>query len=141
MGQTEAAPFITGLSPEYHVTSGPLSGKLNSAGRAITGVDLAVLDEDDQPVAIGEVGEICLRGPNVMSGYLGMEETTQATLRNGWLHTGDGGRIDEDGFLFIVDRVKDMIVSARRERLFHRSGKRHLQTPRRRSMCGDRHTQ
>ncbi|MGI9277946.1 MAG: acyl-CoA synthetase [Endozoicomonas sp.] len=110
-GQTEAAPFITGLSPEYHVTSGPLSGKLNSAGRAVAGVELVILDDDDQPLPTGEVGEICLRGPNVMMGYLGMEETTQTTLRNGWLHTGDGGRLDEDGFLFIVDRVKDMIVS------------------------------
>ncbi|MEE4299268.1 MAG: long-chain-fatty-acid--CoA ligase [Pseudomonadales bacterium] len=112
-GQTEAAPCVTMLAPEYHTVdpASPFAGKLKSAGQAIPGVEVAVLDENDQPVGVGEVGEVCCRGPNVMLGYRNLPEQTEATLRNGWLHTGDGGRMDEDGFLFIVDRVKDMIVS------------------------------
>ena len=112
-GQTEAAPCITLLRSEYHTVDpdSPYAGKLKSAGQAIPGVELAVLDENDEPVPLGEVGEVCCRGPNVMLGYRNLPEQTEATLRNGWLHTGDGGRLDAEGFLFIVDRVKDMIVS------------------------------
>ena len=112
-GQTEAAPILTMLRPEYHTVdaASPFAGKLKSAGQAVPGVELAVLDEHDQPVAVGEVGEVCARGPNVMLGYRNLDEQTASTLRDGWLHTGDGGRLDEDGYLFIVDRVKDMIIS------------------------------
>lgn len=110
-GQTETSPFITGLPPEYHTTTGVFSGRLNSAGRAIPGVEVAILNENHEPVASGEIGEICLKGPNVMLGYLGLPDATQDTLRNGWLHTGDSGRMDKEGFVYIVDRVKDMIVS------------------------------
>lgn len=112
-GQTEAAPIITMLRPEYHTVdaNSRYHGKLKSAGQAVPGVELAVLDEGDRPVAAGEVGEVCARGPNVMLGYRNLEDQTEATLRGGWLHTGDGGRMDEDGFLYIVDRVKDMIIS------------------------------
>jgi long-chain acyl-CoA synthetase len=110
-GQTEASPVITIMGPEYHTTAGPLAGKINGAGCAITGVDLKIFDESDQPVAVGEVGEVCIRGENVMLGYWNLPDVTTETLRNGWLHTGDGGRIDQDGMLFIVDRVKDMIIS------------------------------
>lgn len=112
-GQTEAAPILTMLRPEYHTLDpdSPYSGKIKSAGQAVPGVELAVLGQDDQPVATGEVGEVCARGPNVMLGYRNLEDQSQATLRGGWLHTGDGGRLDEDGFLYIVDRVKDMIIS------------------------------
>lgn len=112
-GQTEAAPIITMLRPEYHTVdpASPQFGKIKSAGQAVPGVELAVLDEHERPVATGEVGEVCARGPNVMLGYRNLRDQTEATLRNGWLHTGDGGRLDDDGFLFIVDRVKDMIVS------------------------------
>lgn len=112
-GQTEAAPILTMLRPEFHTldTQAPYGGKLKSAGQAVPGVELAVLDSNDLPVATGEVGEVCARGPNVMLGYRNLDEQTAATLRQGWLHTGDGGRLDEDGFLYIVDRVKDMIIS------------------------------
>jgi acyl-CoA synthetase (AMP-forming)/AMP-acid ligase II len=68
------------------------------------------VDEQDCDVRVGEVGEIVLRGPNVMKGYYKDPEATQETLRNGWLHTGDMGRYDEDGFFFYTDRKKDMIV-------------------------------
>ncbi|MDF1822159.1 MAG: long-chain-fatty-acid--CoA ligase [Alcanivoracaceae bacterium] len=107
-GQTEASPIITSLGPEHHVPGGE---KLRSAGRAAIGVEVMVLDKDDQEVARGTVGEICARGPNVMLGYWGMESATVETLRNGWLHTGDLGYMDEDGFVFIVDRAKDMVIS------------------------------
>ncbi len=110
-GQTETSPILTILGPERHVLEGPLSGKLRSAGQAIPGVELRIVDKYDEPVQEGTVGEICARGENVMSGYWQQPELTAETLRGGWLHTGDGGYLDDEGFLFIVDRVKDMIVS------------------------------
>ncbi len=110
-GQTEAAPAITVLSPERHVFDGPLAGKMKSAGQAVPGVDLAVLNEEGVPVETGVVGEVCMKGPNMMLGYRNMEEQTSKTIVDGWLHTGDGGYLDEDGYLYIVDRVKDMIIS------------------------------
>jgi long-chain acyl-CoA synthetase len=110
-GQTEAAPVITILSPERHVFDGDMAGKIKSAGQAVPLLDLMIIDAQHQPVGVGIVGEICVRGPNVMLGYRNMHEQTDKTIVNGWLHTGDGGYLDEDGFLFIVDRVKDMIIS------------------------------
>jgi long-chain acyl-CoA synthetase len=110
-GQTEAAPVITILSPERHVFEGALAGKIKSAGQAVPMLDLMIMDEQYQPVAAGVVGEISVRGPNVMLGYRNMQEQTDKTIVDEWLHTGDGGYLDEDGFLFIVDRVKDMIIS------------------------------
>ena len=110
-GQTEASPVATVMGPEYHTTSGPYSGKITGAGRAIAGVELEIFDEKGNSVPVGEVGEVCIRGDNVMLGYWNLPEETAETLRDGWLHTGDGGRLDDDGMLFIVDRVKDMIVS------------------------------
>jgi long-chain acyl-CoA synthetase len=110
-GQTETAPILTVLRPEYHVTKGELAGKLKSAGQAIPGVDIAIMDDADRIVPPRTVGEVCARGPNIMLGYRNLADQTERALRGGWLHTGDGGFVDEDGFLFIVDRVKDMIVS------------------------------
>lgn len=107
-GQTEASPIITALTPEHHVVGGT---KLRSAGRPAFGVDVSVLDADDREVTRGTVGEVCARGLNVMLGYWGLEQQTRETLRNGWLHTGDLGYMDEDGFVFIVDRAKDMVIS------------------------------
>lgn len=107
-GQTEAAPVITTLSPEYHVAGGR---KLTSAGRPAYGVDVAILDANDREVERGVVSEVCARGLNVMRGYWKLPEQTRETLRNGWLHTGDLGFMDEDGFVFIVDRAKDMVIS------------------------------
>jgi long-chain acyl-CoA synthetase len=110
-GQTETAPVITILAWDRHTFEGPLAGKIKSAGQAVPGINLRVVDEDGQPVDTGVVGEICAQGPNVMKGYRNLDEQTNATIVDGWLHTGDGGYLDEDGFLFIVDRVKDMIIS------------------------------
>jgi long-chain acyl-CoA synthetase len=110
-GQSEAAPCMTFLPRDYHVIEGPKAGRLKSAGRAALGCDVRIHDADDNEVARGTVGEIVGRGDNVMLGYWKQPDLTARTLRNGWLHTGDGGRMDDDGFLFVVDRVKDMIVS------------------------------
>ncbi|HAZ78561.1 MAG TPA: fatty-acid--CoA ligase [Porticoccaceae bacterium] len=110
-GQTEASPIITVLDKSRHTFEGPLAGKIQSAGQAIPGVDIAIFDDNDQSVANGVVGEICIRGANVMKGYRNMPEQTSKAIVNQWLHTGDGGYLDDEGFVFIVDRVKDMIIS------------------------------
>jgi len=79
-GQTEASPVITLLGPEYHTISGPNAGKLTAAGKAVAGIDLAILDEQDKPLAQGEVGEICIRGDNVMLGYWNQPGLTEERL-------------------------------------------------------------
>jgi long-chain acyl-CoA synthetase len=110
-GQSEAAPCMTFLPRQCHALEGPKAGRLKSAGRAALGCEVRIHDENDNEVPRGVVGEICGRGDNVMLGYWNQPELTARTLRNGWLHTGDGGLMDEDGFLFVVDRLKDMIIS------------------------------
>jgi len=102
-GLTEASPVVSA-----HRLSGVR--KLGSVGQPIPGVEVAILDDTDRPLPVDELGEICVRGPNVMQGYYGLPEETAQTLRNGWLHTGDMGRLDADGFLFIVERKKDLII-------------------------------
>jgi long-chain acyl-CoA synthetase len=110
-GMTELSPVATCLSPEFHELDGPYAGRLKSAGRPIFGVDVQIFDDRDNEVAQGEIGEVVVRGPNVMQGYWNKPELTAEALRNGWMHTGDAGYVDEEGFLFMVDRVKDMIIS------------------------------
>jgi long-chain acyl-CoA synthetase len=102
-GLTEASPVVSA-----HRLSGVR--KLGSVGTPIPGVEVRILDDDDRVLPEGEIGEICVRGANVMLGYYGLPEETARTLRNGWLHTGDMGRLDEDGFLFVVERKKDLII-------------------------------
>jgi long-chain acyl-CoA synthetase len=84
---------------------------VKSAGRAVLDCDIEIHDADDNEVPRGTIGELCARGPMVMLGYWKQPELTARTLRNGWLHTGDGAYMDDEGFVFIVDRVKDMIIS------------------------------
>jgi len=107
-GQTESSPVISFLSPEQHAAGGD---RLESAGQPAYGVDVRILDAQDSEVSPGTIGEVCVRGPNVMWGYWQLEQQTRETLRNGWLHTGDLGYMSEDGFVFIVDRAKDMIIT------------------------------
>ncbi|MFE9328903.1 long-chain-fatty-acid--CoA ligase [Nocardia sp. NPDC052278] len=110
-GQSEASPTLTILRPEYHVFDGPLAGKTRSAGTPCIGCEVSIAGTNGELAPVGTVGEILGRGDNVMLGYWNNPELSAETLRNGWLHTGDAGYLDEDGFLFVVDRVKDMIVS------------------------------
>jgi len=110
-GQTECAPLVTFTGPEFHVLEGEHAGRFKSAGRAVYAVDVRIFDADDNEVPYGTVGEVCVRGDNVMLGYWNKPEQTAEALRGGWMHTGDGGYMDEQGFVYIVDRVKDMIIS------------------------------
>lgn len=110
-GLTEAAPVVSVNPPANHGPAARASGLYRSAGRPGLGVMVKIVDERGAEVPRGMVGEIVVRGPNVMQGYWNKPEETAAALRGGWLHTGDGAYMDDDGYLFIVDRMKDMIVS------------------------------
>ncbi|MFV0275650.1 MAG: long-chain-fatty-acid--CoA ligase [Parahaliea sp.] len=110
-GMTELSTVATALGAEYHSAAGQASGRMYSAGRAVECVEVRIVDADDNEVARGTIGEIIARGPNVMLGYWNKPEATAEAVRNGWMHTGDAGYMDEDGFVYVVDRLKDMIVS------------------------------
>jgi long-chain acyl-CoA synthetase len=111
-GQGESPMTITVLPPAEHMGADPARlTRLGSVGRAQTGVELAVLDADDRPVPAGATGEVCVRGDIVMTGYLGRPDASAQALANGWLHTGDLGRLDQAGYLTLVDRSKDLIIS------------------------------
>jgi long-chain acyl-CoA synthetase len=83
-----------------------------SAGRALPILEVEIRDESDRPLPVGERGEICMKGPNLIRGYWGRDEDTAETIVDGWLRSGDVGRIDEDGFLYVEDRAKDMVLRA-----------------------------
>jgi fatty-acyl-CoA synthase len=104
-GQTEMSPVATVLRPEDQVR------KAGSAGRPALSVETAIVDLDGRPVAAGEVGEIVHRSPQAMVGYWNDPAKTAETFRGGWLHTGDLGYLDDEGYLYVVDRMKDMIKS------------------------------
>ncbi len=104
-GLTETVSGDTVNDPDH------MRSKVGSVGRAVAHVRIAILDDDGEPVAAGELGEVAIRGPKVMAGYWRDEDATRKALRDGWFHTGDIGRLDEDGYLYIEDRKKDMIVS------------------------------
>lgn len=105
-GQTEAPNTVTALRRDDHTPA-----TLATCGRPVPGNAVRLLGQDGAEVAVGEVGEICVRGPLVMAGYWREPELTAETLRDGWLHTGDLARRDERGYITIVDRVKDMVVT------------------------------
>jgi long-chain acyl-CoA synthetase len=110
-GMTELSPVATFLSPRYHVTDGPDAGRLRAAGRAAPSVEIRIADDEDREVPRGTVGQILVRGPIVMKGYWNQPALTADALRGGWMHTGDGGYMDDEGFVFVVDRIKDMIIT------------------------------
>jgi long-chain acyl-CoA synthetase len=107
-GMTELSPIATHLTPADHRRGGV---RLRSAGRAVAAAEVGITDEADRLLPAGEVGEVVIRGPIVMQGYWRQPELTRRTLRGGWMHSGDVGFLDEEGYLFIVDRKKDMVVS------------------------------
>ncbi|RZT39253.1 long-chain-fatty-acid--CoA ligase [Cupriavidus agavae] len=110
-GMTEASPLITVNPPGNHRHAGRQSGLYRSAGRASAGVTMRIVDPEGNEVPRHTVGEIIVRGANVFSGYWNRPKETAEALRDGWLYTGDGGYMDDEGYLFIVDRLKDMIVT------------------------------
>lgn len=107
-GLTETTGAASSLTPEDHVKGGKL---LRSCGRPNPGVQARIVDDHDISLPTGEVGEICLKGAFVMKSYWNRPEATEEAIVDGWFHTGDAGFFDEDGYLYIHDRVKDMIVS------------------------------
>jgi acyl-CoA synthetase (AMP-forming)/AMP-acid ligase II len=104
-GMTETAPLVSVLDAER------VKEKAGSIGRAVFHVEARIADEADLDVPAGEVGELLVRGPNVFSGYWGLPEATAEAFRGGWFHTGDLGRMDPQGYITLVDRKKDMIIS------------------------------
>jgi acyl-CoA synthetase (AMP-forming)/AMP-acid ligase II len=111
-GQTEAFAGISFLSPEEHFVDGRVApdSRLASCGRPNPLISVEIHDGEDKPVAAGESGEICVRGDLVMKGYYKAPEQTAQAIVDGWLHTGDIGHFDADGYLYVVDRKKDLII-------------------------------
>src|ERR1700730_7430870 len=111
-GMTELSPLATHLPWDQH--TGEAASKKNrqrACGRAAIGCEVRIVDADRKPVASGVVGEVAVRGQNVMMGYWERPEETAKAVIDGWMHTGDGGYMDEEGYVYLVDRVKDMIIS------------------------------
>ena len=115
-GQTEATSAITFLGPDDHRLEGSpeevalKERRLRSVGRVMDDVDLAIQAPDGTILPSGREGEICVRSGRTMKGYYKQEEATHEAIRDGWLHTGDEGLLDDDGYLFITGRVKDLII-------------------------------
>ncbi|HSV53033.1 MAG TPA: long-chain-fatty-acid--CoA ligase [Burkholderiaceae bacterium] len=111
-GMTELSPVITILGAAQHdPTVSENAGRLRSAGRPVPIAEVRIVDDQDRSLPCGAVGEIVARGPMVMAGYWNKQAATQEALRGGWMHTGDGGYMDSEGFVYVVDRLKDMIIS------------------------------
>ncbi len=110
-GQTEASPVIALNSHAHHRPDAPLRQRTRAAGRACLSLEVRIVDDDDREVPRETVGEIIARGPTVMIGYWRRAQETVQALRNGWLHTGDAAFMDDDGYIYVVDRLKDMIIT------------------------------
>jgi acyl-CoA synthetase (AMP-forming)/AMP-acid ligase II len=110
-GQTETAGYATALRPEYHVLNGANAGHLASCGHVCSGMEVQTHDTSGNPTPIGVAGEVVVRSDSLPPGYWRDPERTAELYRDGWLHTGDVGVFDADGFLTIVDRLKDMIIT------------------------------
>ncbi|MFC8848022.1 MULTISPECIES: long-chain-fatty-acid--CoA ligase [unclassified Micromonospora] len=108
-GLTETGNTAICLPPDDHVPGSP---RLTAAGRPYPGISAKIVDGDGRELPAGTVGEVCLRTPARMLEYWGMPDATAATLVDGWIHTGDAGYLDQDGYLYICDRIKDMIIVA-----------------------------
>lgn len=104
-GQTEMSPTTTVLLPEDSLR------KTNSVGKPVLNVEIRVVDENMNDVSIGEIGEIVYRGPTAMKGYYKNPEATEEAFQGGWFHSGDLVRMDDEGFIYVMDRKKDMIIS------------------------------
>jgi len=107
-GMTEGSPLVTGLRNEQDLLD---DDRCRSCGQALIGVQVKIIDENGDKLPVGEVGELAARGPNIMKGYWNKPEQTSEVLSDGWYRSGDMGYLDDEGFVFLVDRAKDMIVS------------------------------
>jgi long-chain acyl-CoA synthetase len=103
-GLTEASPVISANSPEFH--------KMGSSGKIVPWLDLKICDDQGREMPIGQQGEILVKGDNVMAGYWKNETATKDTIRNGWLHTGDLGYLDKDGYLYVLGRSKSLLIGS-----------------------------
>jgi long-chain acyl-CoA synthetase len=110
-GMTEAAPILTLLPPRYTTLEGPYAGRIKSCGLAAHTAELKIVDENRKEVPRGTAGEVAARGPMIMLGYWNKPKETEAVLQDGWYYSGDAAYMDDEGFVFIVDRLKDMIIS------------------------------
>lgn len=110
-GMTEVCGASTVLKPEQHVISGPQSGKTGSVGQPLETFEIKIIKPNGEECGISEAGEIIMKGPAVMSGYWEDQDRTEKTIIEGWLYSGDVGYKDKDGFIYVVDRLKDMIIS------------------------------
>jgi long-chain acyl-CoA synthetase len=110
-GMTEAAPIVTLLEPKYTTLDGPHAGRHKSCGQVAPVVEIKVVDADRREVPRNTPGELAIRGANIMKGYWNKPAETAAVLEDGWYYSGDGAYMDHEGFVFIVDRLKDMIIS------------------------------
>jgi long-chain acyl-CoA synthetase len=110
-GLTETSPAVSELMPEDHVLAGPRAKLLKSVGRSLPGIEVRVVDGSGAPLKPGETGEIAVRGENVLMGYWKNPRLTAEKLRDGWLHTADIGYMDEEGYIYLVDRKSDMIIT------------------------------
>ena len=122
-GQTEIAPLATMLGPDDQIR------KAGSAGRPVLNVETRVVDTDGLPVEPGAVGEIVHRSPQLLTGYFQDAERTAEAFKDGWFHSGDLATVDEEGYITVVDRMKDMIQDGRRERRESGGGGNHLRNP------------
>ncbi|WP_197536943.1 AMP-binding protein [Ilumatobacter coccineus] len=109
--QSEAPNFITRLRREDHSTDPDVVHRLSSCGQAVALAEVRIVGDDGEDVAVGEIGEVAALTPYTMVGYNNRPDATATTLRNGWLFTGDIGRLDADGYLYLLDRKNDMIIS------------------------------
>jgi len=107
-GMTESSSVLTFLGYEEHQKR---AENVRSVGRPVPGVELSIQDAEGRILSAGERGEVCAKSGNFMTAYWNKPEATQDAFKDGWYHTGDAGYMDEDGYLYLVDRVKDMIVS------------------------------
>jgi len=101
---------LTETSPTVSVMRMTDPRRPGSCGRPAPNIEVAILDDDDKPLPAEETGEVCVKGPNIMKGYYNLPDVTAEAMRHGWFHTGDMGHLDEDGFLYITERKKDMII-------------------------------
>ena len=110
-GMTEAAPMISILDADDHTLTDEGRRRMRSVGQPLPHVEVRILDPQGKELPAGEIGEIVARGPNIMKGYWNKPDETAAVLRDGWYHTGDAGYLDDDSYLYVIDRVKDMIIT------------------------------